>query len=298
MRLVTFSKEGKETLGALDPKRQLIADFSTLSADLPNDMLSFIQLGDEGIKKARVAIESIDQNKLVSFNKAFIKAPIPFPNRDIIAVGRNYYEHAKEFHNSGFDATSGNTATPDNPIIFTKATTSINGPFDSIPSYLDITTSTDYEGELAVIIGKRGRAIPETEAFDYVYGYSVSNDVTARTLQHQHKQWFIGKSLDGYCPMGPIILTSDEAGHPDTFHLRTTVNGEVRQDSNCAELIFSIPTLINCISSGMTLLPGDIILTGTPVGVGIGFDPPVFLSKGDIVEVTIDPIGTITNKVE
>ena len=128
--------------------------------------------------------------------------------------------------------------------------------------------------------------------------YSVSNDLTARTMQHKHKQWFIGKSLDGYCPMGPVLLTKDEAGHPDTFHLKTEVNGEVRQNASCSTLIFDIPTLIEVISAGITLLPGDIIITGTPVGVGIGFEPPVFLQKGDKVNVTIDPIGTIQNIVE
>ena len=135
-------------------------------------------------------------------------------------------------------------------------------------------------------------------AFEHVYGYSVSNDLTARTMQHKHKQWFIGKSLDGYCPMGPVLLTKDEAGHPDTFHLKTEVNGEVRQNASCSTLIFDIPTLIEVISAGITLLPGDIIITGTPVGVGIGFEPPVFLQKGDKVNVTIDPIGTIQNIVE
>ena len=267
-------------------------------ASLPKTLQALIEMGDSGLVQAQAAVDGAGDNAKSNLTDVTLMAPIPVPRRDVMAVGRNYHEHAQEFHDSGFDATSGATAVPDDPIIFTKATTSVSGPFDPIPSYLDHSNSTDYEGELAVIIGKEGRGIAKEDAFDYVYGYSTSNDVTARTLQHQHKQWFIGKGLDGYCPMGPVLLTADEAGHPDTFHLKTEVNGELRQDSSCAALIFDIPTLIECISAGITLLPGDIIVTGTPVGVGIGFKPPVFLKKGDVVRVDISPIGAIENVVE
>ena len=298
MRLVTFKKDGADAIGALDLETRTIIDFSKAAPDLPATMLGLIELGNSGLVEAEKAVKSANNNALIKLVDVMLKAPIPVPRRDVIAVGRNYHDHAKEFHNSGFDATAGATAVPDDPIIFTKATTSVSGPFDPIPSYLDYSNSTDYEGELAVIIGKQGRGISKADAFDYVYGYSISNDVTARSLQHQHKQWFIGKSLDGFCPMGPALLTTDEAGHPDTFHLKTEVNGEARQDSSCSALIFDIPTLIKTISAGITLLPGDIIITGTPLGVGIGFDPPLFLKSGDVVRVTIDPIGTIENTVE
>jgi len=298
MRLVTFKKDGADAIGALDLETRTIIDFSKAAPDLPATMLGLIELGNSGLVEAEKAVKSANNNALTRLVDVMLKAPIPVPRRDVIAVGRNYHDHAKEFHNSGFDATAGATAVPDDPIIFTKATTSVSGPFDPIPSYLDYSNSTDYEGELAVIIGKQGRGISKADAFDYVYGYSISNDVTARSLQHQHKQWFIGKSLDGFCPMGPALLTTDEAGHPDTFHLKTEVNGEARQDSSCSALIFDIPTLIKTISAGITLLPGDIIITGTPLGVGIGFDPPLFLKSGDVVRVTIDPIGTIENTVE
>jgi 2-keto-4-pentenoate hydratase/2-oxohepta-3-ene-1,7-dioic acid hydratase in catechol pathway len=261
-------------------------------------MNSLIDLWDEGREKAKAACENAGEEARLQLADLDVVAPIPNPRRNVMCVGRNYHEHAQEFHNSGFDATAGATAVPDDPIIFTKATTSVSGPTDPIPVYLDSSNSTDYEGELAVIIGKEGRGISKADAFDHVYGYTVSNDVTARTLQHKHKQWFIGKSLDGYCPMGPVIVTADEAGHPGTFQLTTVVNGETRQDASVADLIFDIPTLIECISAGITLKPGDIIATGTPVGVGIGFEPPVFLKKGDVVEVTITPIGTIRNVVE
>jgi 2-keto-4-pentenoate hydratase/2-oxohepta-3-ene-1,7-dioic acid hydratase in catechol pathway len=298
MRLVTFTHDGADCIGALDQDSGTIVNFAKVDPDLPGDMLAFINLGQAGLDQAAKAVASAGDDAKVRLDDVSLKSPIPNPLRDIMAVGRNYHEHAQEFHDSGFDATSGTTAVPDDPIIFTKATTSMSGPFDPIPSYLDHTNSTDYEGELAVIIGKEGRGIKKDEAFDYVYGYSTSNDVTARTLQHQHKQWFIGKGLDGYCPMGPCILTADEAGHPDTFYLTTDVNGERRQDSSCSALIFNIPTLIETISAGITMLPGDIIVTGTPVGVGIGFKPPVFLQKGDVVRVNIEPIGAIENKVE
>ena len=298
MRLVTFNKDGTDAIGAFEPKTNTITDFTKAGPEIPTTMLELIELGQSGLNQAAMAIKTARDNALVGLSEVTLKAPIPQPRRDIMAVGRNYHEHAQEFHNSGFDATSGTTAVPEDPIIFTKATTSVSGPFDPIPSYLDNTHSTDYEGELAVIIGKSGRGILKADAFDYVFGYSTSNDVTARTLQHKHKQWFIGKSFDGFCPMGPVLLTKDEAGDPNTFQLKTEVNGELRQDSSCSKLIFNIPTLIETISAGITLLPGDIIVTGTPVGVGIGFDPPKFLVKGDVVKVTIEPIGSIENKVE
>ena len=297
MRLVTFTKDGADAIGALDTATDMITDFAKAAPDLPGDMLAFIELDQGGLDRAAKAVENATDDARINVADVTLKAPIPVPRRDVMAVGRNYFEHAQEFHDSGFDATAGATAVPEDPIIFTKATTSVSGPFDPIPAYLDHSNSTDYEGELAVIIGKPGRGIAKVDAFDHVYGYTTSNDVTARTLQHQHKQWFIGKSLDGYCPMGPALLTADEAGHPDSFHLTTEVNGELRQDSSCKALIFDVPTLIETISAGITLLPGDIIVTGTPVGVGIGFTPPVFLKKGDVVRINIDPIGAIENTV-
>ena len=298
MRLLSFNKMGNHAIGVLKQNTNTIVDLSLADPSLPTDMNNFIDLGSEAIELVERLVENSDENIEMKLSDIQLLSPIPVPRRNIFCVGRNYYEHAKEFHNSGFDATAGKSAVPDDPIIFTKATTSMSGPFDPIPSYYDTSNSTDYEGELAVIIGTDGRDIKKNDAFDFVYGYSVSNDVTARNLQHKHKQWFLGKSLDGYYPMGPVIVTSDEAGHPDTFHLKTMVNGEERQNSSVADLIFDIPTLIECISSSITLKKGDIIATGTPVGVGIGYEPPIFLNKGDVVEVKIDPIGSIRNTVE
>ncbi len=297
MRLVTFDGPSGATLGVFDPATKTIVDLSRAALDLPSDMNELIEAGPDFW--ARTADAAIGAPKEARLDADGVKllSPIPVPRRDVMAVGRNYHEHAKEFHDSGFDATAGATAVPDHPIIFTKATTSVCGPGDPIPSYLDPTASVDYEGELAVIIGREGRGISKADAFDHVFGYTVCNDVTARHLQHRHKQWFIGKSLDGFCPLGPMIVTADEAGDVNEFHLVTSVNGEKRQDAKVADLIFDIPTLIETLSAGITLKPGDIIATGTPVGVGIGFDPPVFLKPGDVVRIEITPIGVLENPV-
>jgi 2-keto-4-pentenoate hydratase/2-oxohepta-3-ene-1,7-dioic acid hydratase in catechol pathway len=171
------------------------------------------------------------------------------------------------------------------------------GPGDPIPTANDYTDSTDYEGELTVVIGEGGRNIPGRDAYDHVYGYTIVNDVTARTLQNRHRQWFLGKSLDGYCPMGPCIVTADEIKDVSRLQLVTHVNGELRQNASVGQLIFDIPALIECVSRVMTLEPGDLIATGTCAGVGIGFNPPKFLKKGDVVAVTIEPIGTLENPV-
>jgi 2-keto-4-pentenoate hydratase/2-oxohepta-3-ene-1,7-dioic acid hydratase in catechol pathway len=226
-----------------------------------------------------------------------IHAPFPRPAKNILCVGKNYHDHAKEFHNSGFDASAGADAIPELPIMFTKWPNSVIGPGEPIPSANDYTNSTDYEGELAVVIGEGGRNISAKRAYDHVYGYTIINDATARTLQQTHKQWFLGKSLDGYCPMGPCVVTADEIDDVTQLRLVTKVNGEIRQDAYVSQLIFDIPTLIETLSRVMTLEPGDLIATGTCAGVGIGFDPPKFLQAGDVVAITIEPIGTLENPV-
>lgn len=301
MRLVTFQIPGDASaaprIGALDSDAGRIVDFAAADPELPSDMNGLIALGENGLDMARAAIDAAGDDARLDGSAVRILAPIPEPRRNVLAVGRNYHEHAKEFHDSGFDATAGAEAVPEFPIIFSKATTSVVGPGAPILTSLDPTGSVDYEGELGVIIGPGGRGIAEENALDHVYGYTVINDVTARTLQHRHKQWFIGKGLDSFCPMGPVILTADAAGDVKDFHLTTRINDELRQDARLSELIFDIPTLIAAISSGITLIAGDIIATGTPVGVGIGYDPPVFLQEGDVVSITIDPIGTLENPV-
>jgi 2-keto-4-pentenoate hydratase/2-oxohepta-3-ene-1,7-dioic acid hydratase in catechol pathway len=295
MRLVTFSDAQGTRAGVHDAASNTIVDLAATTR-LPRDMTALIALGKNGLKRARTAVKSGEGRLL--FDSVKLHAPIPRPVKNILCVGKNYYDHAREFYNSGFDASAGKDAIPELPIMFTKWPNSVIAGGEPIPSYLDYTNSTDYEGELAVLIGPGGRGISKQDAFDHVYGYTIINDATARTLQNQHKQWFLGKSLDGYCPMGPCIVTADEVRDVATLHLITKVNGEVRQDAQVSQLIFDIPTLIETLSRVMTLDPGDLIATGTCAGVGIGFNPPKFLRKGDRVAITIEPIGTLENPVD
>jgi 2-keto-4-pentenoate hydratase/2-oxohepta-3-ene-1,7-dioic acid hydratase in catechol pathway len=186
---------------------------------------------------------------------------------------------------------------PTHPVVFAKATTAVNGPFADIDPHPGVTREIDYEAELAVIIGHGGRGIPRDRAYDHVWGYTIINDVTARDLQRAHKQWLLGKSLDTFCPMGPFAVSADEITDLTALRVSAAVNGEPRQSGSVKDLIFDIPDLIATISAGVTLLPGDIIATGTPAGVGIGFTPPRFLSIGDVVEVSISGLGTLRNRI-
>ena len=294
MRLVTFSDDKGTRIGVHDVASNTVVDLSATTR-LPKDMNAFIALGKNGIKRARTAVKSGEGR--IPFGAVKLLAPIPRPLKNVLCVGKNYYDHAHEFHNSGVDASAGKNAIPELPIPFTKWPNSVIGPGEPIPSYLDYSNSTDYEGELGVVIGPGGRGITKKDAYDHVYGYTVINDATARTLQNQHRQWFLGKSLDGYCPMGPCIVTADEVKDVTKLRLVTKVNGEVRQDALVSQLIFDIPTLIETFSRVMTLEPGDLIATGTCAGVGIGFNPPKYLQKGDVVAITIEPIGTLENPV-
>jgi 2-keto-4-pentenoate hydratase/2-oxohepta-3-ene-1,7-dioic acid hydratase in catechol pathway len=294
MRLVTFSDAAGMRIGVHDPESDSVVDLSA-STRLPTDMTSFVALGKNGLQRAKKAVKSGEGRLPMSAVK--LHAPFPRPAKNILCVGKNYHEHAREFHNSGVDASAGKDAIPDVPIMFTKWPNSVIGPGEPIPSANDYTDSTDYEGELTVVIGTGGRNISQKQAYDHVYGYTIVNDATARTLQNRHKQWFLGKSLDGYCPMGPCIVTADEIEDVSQLRLTTMVNGELRQDAFVSQLIFDIPALIETVSKVMTLDPGDLIATGTCAGVGIGFDPPRYLKSGDVVAVTIEPIGTLSNAV-
>jgi 2-keto-4-pentenoate hydratase/2-oxohepta-3-ene-1,7-dioic acid hydratase in catechol pathway len=294
MRLVTFSDAQGMRIGIHDADSASIVDLSAGSR-LPQDMTAFISLGKNGLQRARSAVKS--GKGRIAADSVKLHAPFPRPAKNILCVGKNYHDHAREFHASGFDASAGKDAIPELPIIFTKWPNSVIAPGEPIPSANDYTNSTDYEGELTVVIGEGGRNISQKNAYKHVYGYTIVNDVTARTLQNQHKQWFLGKSLDGYCPMGPCIVTADAIEDVTQLRLLTKVNGEVRQDAHVSQLIFDIPTLIETLSRVMTLEPGDLIATGTCAGVGIGFDPPRFLTAGDVVDITIEPIGTLSNPV-
>jgi len=290
MRLVTFADGKGQRLGVLEGEE--IADVTAAARDLPQAVAAYC--GNDRLEELRRALGRAPRLRLADVR---LLAPIPRPAKNIFCVGKNYHEHAKEFHDSGFDASAGAAAIPDLPIIFTKAATTVIGPEAPIPGSSDPTQSVDYEGELTVVIGKGGRGIRKADAYAHVFGYTIINDVTARTLQHAHKQWFLGKNLDGFCPMGPCVVTADEVPDVGGLRLETRVNGEVRQSAAVSDLIFDIPTLIETISGVMTLEPGDLIATGTPVGVGIGFKPPKYLKAGDTVSITIEPIGTLTNPV-
>lgn len=232
----------------------------------------------------------------IALAAAKILAPIPRPARNIFCVGKNYFEHAEEFARSGFDSSAGSGAVPKAPIIFSKVPECVIAP--GAPILIDpaVSTAIDYEAELAVIIGKGGRGIAKDDAMDHVWGYTIINDVTARDLQGRHSQWLIGKSQDSFGPMGPFAVTADAIDLADT-QVRCFVNAEQRQDSNTRLLIFDVPTLIATLSAGITLVPGDIIATGTPVGVGIGFNPPRYLAAGDSVRIEIPQIGVLENRV-
>lgn len=219
-------------------------------------------------------------------------APIPTIRKNVLCVGRNYAEHIAE----GDRAQKQNVGVTEHPVFFTKPPTTITPPEGDVPLFPTVSTSVDYEVELAVIIGKPGRNIAKSDAFDHVFGYSVMNDISARDIQRRHGgQNFKGKALDGSCPFGPTIVTADEIDDPHALPISLTVNGETRQDGNTADMIFDIPTLIASLSEGMTLEPGDIIATGTPSGVGYAMDPPCFLKDGDVMVCNVAQVGTLRN---
>lgn len=282
MKFITYKHQETTQTGVLDAETNTITPL-----DGDQDMLTVIASGTSDIRLS---------NTTLSLSDVDLLAPIPRPRRNIFCIGRNYLDHAKEFADSGFDATASDSHIPDYPVVFTKAPSTVIATGDEIDPHLNLTEALDYEAELGVIIGTGGRGITKEQAMDHVWGYTNINDVTARDMQKKHAQWFLGKSLDTHCPMGPWAVTRDEVGD-QPLDLLCTVNGETRQQANTADLIFDIPTIIETISAGITLEPGDIIATGTPVGVGIGFNPPKFLSPGDVVEVSFTHLGTLRNQV-
>lgn len=285
MKLVTFAQADRIGIGLLREDR--IIDLSALAPD----MVGLIEMGEPGLARAgEVADAAIDP---IPLSAVKLLAPIHKPRRNAMCVGKNYAEHTRE----SYEARGQDVEAIEYPVIFTKTTTCINGPYDDIPYDAAVSEQIDYEAELAVIIGRRIKNASRAEASAAVFGYTVLNDVTARDLQTLHKQFFKGKSLDGSCPIGPWIVTADEV--PDPYALRITcrVNGELRQDSANETMTFDIPTIIGHLSRGMTLLPGDIIATGTPSGVGFAMKPPVFLRPGDVVECAIEGIGAIRNQI-
>lgn len=291
MKIARVQKDGQIHLALVDEAKQEVALVGGPLAQHPNPVLNVIQLGVSAaqLQAAVMARVPMAQVKFMAPYSEFLRNPF--------AVGKNYHDHAMEFDKSGFNATSGGaSAIPAYPQIFTKATHTLNGPNDPIQYNPKHTQSVDYEGEIGVVIGTTCRNVSKADAMKQVWGFVATNDVTARDLQKNHAQWFLGKSLDGFCPVGPWITTTDEA--PTDMTMQTWVNGERRQNAHISQLIFDVPTLIEQMSAAMTLLPGDLILTGTSVGVGIGFTPPKFLKHGDVVRVAISGLGELNNTVQ
>lgn len=238
----------------------------------------------------------LQQNRyteMLARSEVILLAPV-LPTKNILCIGKNYQEHILEFDGSAQDVEN----VREKPIFFSKALSSITGPDSAILLHDEVTNSVDYEAELAVVIGKRGINIPKGKALEHVYGYTILNDVTARDLQKDHQQWLRGKSLDSHCPIGPWVVTADEVENPQSLRIQSRINGEIRQDSNTKHMMHDVAALIENLSKGMTLEVGDVIATGTPKGVGMGFSPPKFLRHGDRVEIVIEKIGTLSNVVE
>lgn len=290
MKIARVQVAGATHLALVNEAAAQVALVGGAWAAHPNPVLNIIE---QNIPAATLE-QAVTQR--VALSSVKFLAPLTAFLRNPFAVGKNYHEHALEFDKSGFNATSGASAIPAYPQVFTKATHTLNGPTDPIRFSPKQTTSVDYEGEIGVVIGSVCKGVRKADAMNHVWGFVALNDVTARDLQKNHAQWFLGKSLDGFCPLGPWMTSRDEA--PADMTMQTWVNGEQRQKAHISQLIFDVPTLIETMSQGMTLLPGDIIATGTSVGVGVGFNPPKFLRHGDVVRVAISGLGELNNPVE
>ena len=310
MQLVTFRRgRGEPKLGAV--WHECVLDLGGLHKDqatqrgtlrrgrggFPRSLLEVIQGGEVTWASVREvwehgkglvdqqAIEELATRRLAyPLKRVRLLAPIPAPARNVFCLGRNYADHAAER----------GAAAPDHPVYFTKPGTAVVGPGDDVVHHA-ITKELDYEVELAVVIGTGGRDIPRAEALRHVFGYTIINDVTARDLQKRHNQWFKGKSLDTFCPMGPMLVTADEIPDPQALAVSLRVNGQTRQSSHTAKMIFPVAQCIEVLSQGMTLLPGDIIATGTPDGVGAATG--TFLRAGDRIEAEVEGIGILASKV-
>ena len=289
MKIAAFIHNGHTGAGLLSSDSSLVQPFDLSAAERELGALSLLERHARGEALPRLlAALAISDVQLI--------APLPRPRRNIFCVGKNYFAHAREFAGSGFDSSAKSGGDiPADPIIFTKVPESVVGPGAAIEMPA-VSTAIDYEAELAVVIGKGGKGITAKDAMSHVWGYTIVNDITARDWQSRHQQWHMGKSFDTFCPMGPWLVSADEMNGEKTM-VRCYVNGEERQNASTADLIFSIPKLIETLSAGITLYPGDVIATGTPVGVGIGFKPPKYLKAGDVVRVEIDGIGSLENPV-
>lgn len=284
MKLVRYEINGRFPQVGLVQEDQVY----DLSAIAPS-MQTVIALSADGLAIVQQHAAKVSS---VPLTDVILHEPL-LPRRNVMCLGLNYAEHANE----SLTALGQNVSLPELPIVFTKATTAVSGPTDPIPFDPQVSDKIDWEVELAVIIGKQGKNIPVEQAMEYVFGYTVLNDISARDLQRQGKQYFKGKSLDGSCPMGPWIVTTDDIPEPHDLNIRCLVNNVEKQASNTRHMIFDIPATIAYLSRGMTLLPGDIIATGTPDGVGFARTPPEFLRPGDVVTSIVEGIGEMRNVV-
>ena len=290
MRIAAFFYQGQPHVGLVSQDSSAVTPFDLPLADRELGALTLVDTLSRG--------EALPpQGAAIALKDVQLRAPLPHPRRNIFCVGKNYHAHAKEFARSGFDSSAkAGGEIPAEPIIFTKVPECVIATGDAI-EMPKVSTAIDYEAELTVIIGKGGKGITKANAMQHVWGYTIVNDITARDWQNKHMQWHMGKSFDTFCPMGPWLVSADEMDGTNT-HVRCYVNGEERQNAATPDLIFDIPTLIETLSAGITLYPGDVIATGTPVGVGIGFTPPKYLKSGDVVRVEIDGIGVLENPVK
>lgn len=297
MRMLTFRERDELRLGIRDEKDSSVVDVAATAPGLPRDPVGLIAAGPRAWAAAGHAARHAPPDARRGAEEVALGPPIPEPVRNIVAVGKNYAAHAGEFAGAAGAASGVASDLPEHPIFFTKATGSVIGPGESIPASADPTGTADYEGELAVVVGVGGRGIPAERAWEHICGVTALNDVTSRELQRRHGQWFLGKGLDGFCPLGPELVTLDELPPPAELTVATRVNGEQRQFGALADLVFDVPRLIATLSAAMTLVPGDIIATGTPQGVGAAFDPPRYLRTGDRVVVEVAGVGTLENPV-
>lgn len=286
MRYATFLAGGRRQVGIVSADGLQVQPLALPPRDAERGVLTLVEMSARG-----EALPTADGASL-AVSSVQLDAPIPLPRRNIWCVGRNYHAHAKELQTSVFKDNS--TSVDSWPIVFTKVPECVVGPFDDVQLPTGISEEIDYEAELLIIIGKGGKNISKVNALKHIWGYSVVNDVTARDVQMRHQQWDMGKSFDTFCPMGPWAITADEFDGTKAT-VRCWVNEELRQEGHASQLIFDLPTLIETISRGITLYPGDLIATGTPAGVGMGMKPPRYLKPGDKVRIDIERLGTIEN---
>jgi len=298
MIFATIEFDGEEKVCCVDRAGERVFPishfFENIGQPCPRDMNGFIDSYKDEYTDELALFYGTRPELAISLDDVRLLAPIPVPRRNLVCLGKNYADHVKEIKG----ITGGTADIPKFPIYFTKATHTVIGPEEIILRHENYTKKLDYEVELAIIIGKRGINIEATDAEQYIFGYTIANDISARDLQIDHFQWYKGKSLVTHCPMGPWILHRSQAPLPLALEIKCYINGDIRQESNTRNLIFDIPTIISDLSRGYELQPGDIILTGTPAGVGFGAVPPIFLGAGDEICCAIEGIGALFNVVE